>query len=37
MDVFKKWNEGENLLHANKKTHNQQYDNWILEGFKDLK
>ena len=26
--VLKEWNEGENLLHVNNKTHNQQYDNW---------
>ena len=28
MDVFKVWNEGENLLHVNNKTNTQQYDNW---------
>ena len=28
MDVFKVWNEGENLLYVNNKTNNQQNDNW---------
>ena len=28
MYVLKEQNEGENLLHVNNKTHNQQYDNW---------